>query len=110
VPYAAVNGLNMYYEVHREGPPLLLLHGGLGLIAPTLIIVGDSDIVGPEHAVEMFRTIRACEAVCGSALRSRRHAEGDHPHVPAGSSHRREVGAVSTVPVQGCRYREDSNG
>ena len=25
--------------------------------APTLIIVGDSDIVTPEHAVEMFRTI-----------------------------------------------------
>ena len=25
--------------------------------APTLIIVGDGDIVTPEHAVEMFRTI-----------------------------------------------------
>ena len=25
--------------------------------APTLIIVGDKDIVTPEHAVEMFRTI-----------------------------------------------------
>ena len=30
--YAAVNGLNMYYEVHGAGPPLLLLHGGLGSI------------------------------------------------------------------------------
>ena len=27
VPYAVVNGLNMHYEVHGEGPPLLLLHG-----------------------------------------------------------------------------------
>ena len=26
--YTAVNGLNMYYEVHGAGPPLLLLHGG----------------------------------------------------------------------------------
>jgi pimeloyl-ACP methyl ester carboxylesterase len=26
--YASVNGLRMYYEVHGEGNPLLLLHGG----------------------------------------------------------------------------------
>jgi pimeloyl-ACP methyl ester carboxylesterase len=27
MPYAPVNGLEMYYELHGEGPPLLLLHG-----------------------------------------------------------------------------------
>jgi pimeloyl-ACP methyl ester carboxylesterase len=30
--YLAVNGLDMYYEVHGNGSPLLLLHGGSGWI------------------------------------------------------------------------------
>jgi pimeloyl-ACP methyl ester carboxylesterase len=28
--YAEVNGLNLYYETHGTGQPLILLHGGLG--------------------------------------------------------------------------------
>ena len=28
--YAPVNGLNLYYEIHGRGQPLVLLHGGLG--------------------------------------------------------------------------------
>jgi pimeloyl-ACP methyl ester carboxylesterase len=28
--YADVNGINLYYEVHGTGHPLILLHGGLG--------------------------------------------------------------------------------
>ena len=30
--YAEVNGLRMYYEVHGEGRPVVLLHGGLHTI------------------------------------------------------------------------------
>ena len=28
--YAVVNGINLYYEIHGAGRPLILLHGGLG--------------------------------------------------------------------------------
>jgi len=30
--YAPVNGLNMYYEIHGSGDPLVLLHGGMTTI------------------------------------------------------------------------------
>ncbi|HLV27261.1 MAG TPA: alpha/beta fold hydrolase [Gemmatimonadales bacterium] len=30
--YANVNGINLYYQVHGTGKPLVLLHGGLGVI------------------------------------------------------------------------------
>lgn len=29
--YAPVNGVNMYYEVHGAGQPLILIHGGIGM-------------------------------------------------------------------------------
>ena len=30
--YAQVNGINLYYEIHGEGEPLILIHGGIGAI------------------------------------------------------------------------------
>jgi pimeloyl-ACP methyl ester carboxylesterase len=37
--YAEVNGINLYYEIHGAGRPVILLHGGLGsgeMFGPTL--------------------------------------------------------------------------
>ena len=37
--YAEVNGINLYFETHGAGRPLILLHGGLGsgeMFGPTL--------------------------------------------------------------------------
>lgn len=32
--YASVNGLEMYYEIHGTGQPLVLLHGAFSVILP----------------------------------------------------------------------------
>ncbi len=37
--YASVNGLDMYYEVHGEGDPLILIHGGLGGIVEFAVLL-----------------------------------------------------------------------
>jgi pimeloyl-ACP methyl ester carboxylesterase len=42
--YAEVNGINLYYETHGSGRPLVLLHGGLGsgeMFAPILPAVAE---------------------------------------------------------------------
>jgi pimeloyl-ACP methyl ester carboxylesterase len=45
--YAPVNGLKMYYEIH----------GAVRENEPPLVLIGDRDIVRPEHAVLMFRLL-----------------------------------------------------
>ena len=42
--YAQVNGINLYYETHGSGRPLMLLHGGLGsgeMFAPVLPLLAE---------------------------------------------------------------------
>ena len=42
--YAEVNGINLYYETHGAGRPLILLHGGLGsgeMFGPVLPALGE---------------------------------------------------------------------
>ena len=62
--------------------------------APTLLVIGDRDIVTPEHAVEMFRTIADAQlCVVPNA------AHGTMPEETVltflrGRGHRREVAAA----------------
>ncbi len=48
--YAAVNGINLYYEIHGTGKPLILLHGGFGTfdmfaaLSPALAL--DHQVIG----------------------------------------------------------------
>jgi pimeloyl-ACP methyl ester carboxylesterase len=37
--YAQVNGINMYYEIHGEGKPLVLIHGGGSTIETSFSII-----------------------------------------------------------------------
>ena len=37
--YAPVNGLNMYYEIHGQGEPLVLIHGGGSTIQTTFGVI-----------------------------------------------------------------------
>src|SRR5260370_27120217 len=42
--YAEVNGINLYYEIHGSGQPLILLHGGLGsgeMFGPVLTLLAE---------------------------------------------------------------------
>src|SRR3989440_1838758 len=42
--YAEVNGINLYYETHGSGRPLILLHGGLGsgeMFGPVLPVLAE---------------------------------------------------------------------
>jgi pimeloyl-ACP methyl ester carboxylesterase len=50
--YAEVNGLNMYYETHGSGRPMILLHGGLGsgeMFGPILATLAeDHQVIVPD--------------------------------------------------------------
>jgi pimeloyl-ACP methyl ester carboxylesterase len=65
--YAPVNGLQMYYEVHGAGEPLILLHGGFGLtemfgpllaeLAPGRQVIA-ADLQGHGRTADIDRPLR----------------------------------------------------
>jgi len=65
--YAPINGLNLYYEIHGEGEPLILLHGGFGFtgmfeaILPQLAATRQViavDLQGHGHTADIDRPLR----------------------------------------------------
>ena len=65
--YADVNGINLYYEIHGTGRPLVLLHGGLGaseMFGPALEQLAAShqviavDLQGHGRTADVDRPIR----------------------------------------------------
>jgi pimeloyl-ACP methyl ester carboxylesterase len=66
--YAEVNGINLYYETHGTGRPLILLHGGLGsgeMFAPILPTLAEHhqvivpDLQGHGRTADIDRPIDA---------------------------------------------------
>ena len=70
--YRRVGGLDMWFDEAGSGSPLILVHGGIvgwsdgGIVAlldlgriasPTLVLVGDDDMVTLEHTNELYRAI-----------------------------------------------------
>lgn len=65
--YAPVNGLNLYYEIHGSGAPVILLHGGFGAVemfgdvlhtlAATRQVIG-VDLQGHGRTADIDRPIR----------------------------------------------------
>jgi pimeloyl-ACP methyl ester carboxylesterase len=50
--FMSVNGLNIYYEIHGTGKPLILLHGGVGaseMFSPVLPKLAENRQVIPVH-------------------------------------------------------------
>ncbi len=64
--YAEVNGINLYYETHGSGRPLVLLHGGLGsgeMFGPALPVLAEQhqviavDLQGHGRTADIDRPI-----------------------------------------------------
>src|SRR6202167_6166156 len=75
--YAPVNGLQLYYESHGSGRPLVLLHGGLmtidlnfgamlGPLAASRQVIA-VELQGPRHTADTARPL-TIEALAGDVV------------------------------------------
>jgi pimeloyl-ACP methyl ester carboxylesterase len=87
--YATVNGINLYYETHGKGRPMILLHGGLGsgeMFAPILPQLAEHhqvvvvDLQGHGRTADIDRPIDA-RLMAGDIAALIDHLELDKPDV-----------------------------
>ncbi len=87
--YAAVNGLDLYYETHGSGRPLVLLHGGLGsgeMFGPVLPLLAAEhqvvlvDLQGHGRTADVDRPIDV-RLMAGDIAALIDHLGLDHPDV-----------------------------
>ena len=86
--YAEVNGINLYYETHGTGRPLILLHGGLGsgeMFGPVLPALAERHQVIPP----------TCRATAGPPTSTARSTSGSWPT----TSRRSSTTSGSTSPT-----------
>lgn len=87
--YADVNGINLYYEIHGTGHPLVLLHGGLGSIemfGPNLpALAKGRQVIGVDlqrhgRTADIERPLSA-ELMAGDIAALIKHLKLDRPHI-----------------------------
>ena len=92
--YAEVNGINLYYETHGSGRPMILLHGGLGsgeMFGPVLPELAERhqvvtvDLQGHGRTADIDRPIDLRRCVAGPAHYLVRHSTRTPIRLKAGS-------------------------
>ena len=89
MPYADVNGIKLYYEIHGAGRPLVLLHGGLGaleMFGPNLPALANGrqviavDLQGHGRTADIDRPL-SLEAMADDIAALIRSLELDRPDI-----------------------------
>jgi pimeloyl-ACP methyl ester carboxylesterase len=87
--YADVNGIKLYYEIHGAGEPLILLHGGLGVIemfGPNLAALAERrqvvgvDLQGHGRTADIDRPL-SVELMAGDIAALIKHLELERPDI-----------------------------